>query len=142
MDLLFAAATPSEGATKMHDRRKTCRNFARLLKADTAGYMFCFCFLFLTITDRPCILKSTGADLRQIFRVGKNMAADDRPDISFSVHERRCHGNQFSSNFRHASGIVGRAKVGLFPASSSTMNKYIGPWTKELKWTLAASGRC
>ena len=68
--------------------------------------------------------------------------------IDLILVSRSMNGVAMATNFQVifvtpvASGIVGRAKVGLFPASSSTMNKYIGPWTKELKWTLAASGRC
>jgi len=50
---------------------------AQLLKAGSAGCMFCFCFLFyvnfLTIPIRPIISKSTEPNLRQIFRVGRTM---------------------------------------------------------------------
>jgi len=42
-------------------------------------------FVILTIPFRPIISKIYRTDLRQIFSVGRTMAANDQSEISFSI---------------------------------------------------------
>ena len=95
-------------------------------KSRPACYMFCFCFL-LSIFNNFCqinYLKIYPMNLRQIYRVGRIMAVDDQPEISFLIVRGRCHDNQilffrgWVSLDAGTSGEAGRANAGLCPASS------------------------
>ena len=58
-------------------------------KSRPACYVFCFCFL-LSIFNNFCqinYLEIYPMNLRQIYRVGRIMAVDDQPEISFLIDQ-------------------------------------------------------